>query len=209
MPTLRPFRDYDEKDVINLFTVSGTTLPCNKGTLVKIAGPGMTLNNPDAVEMLGNMGDFSVSNVVAQRYGVIPKITPITAQTDTVLGMTLFDMRETDENGIPLKYNPRKAAEMEACISGQAVPVVVKGIFAYSGITTGNSLTGAVTAGAKLYAGANASLTTQNYNAYTTTGTTGGLPINVSVSGRPIAIALGNSDAFAVTVVRFDAGGLY
>lgn len=209
MPTLRPFRDYDEKDVINLYTISGTTLPCNKGTLVKVVAPGFTLDNPDAVEMLGNMGDFSPSNIVAQRYGSIPKMTPITAASDTVLGFTLFDMRETDENGIPLKYNPRKAAEMEACISGQSVPVVTKGLFAYSGITTGNNLTGTVTAGTKLYASANAVLTTRPFEASQTTGVSGGVPIFVSVSGRPIALALGNSDAHAVTVIRFDAGGLY
>ena len=38
MPKLRPFRDYDEKDVINYYTLSGGTLPLNNGTLVKIEG---------------------------------------------------------------------------------------------------------------------------------------------------------------------------
>ena len=37
MPTLRPFRDYDEHDVVNLFKYSGT-IPVNKGTVVKIDG---------------------------------------------------------------------------------------------------------------------------------------------------------------------------
>ena len=36
MPTLRPFRDYDEHDVINLFSWSGA-VPAYKGTMVKIA----------------------------------------------------------------------------------------------------------------------------------------------------------------------------
>ena len=39
MATLRPFRDYNEHDVINLFKFSGT-IPANKGTLVKVIGDG-------------------------------------------------------------------------------------------------------------------------------------------------------------------------
>ena len=35
MPTLRPLRDYDEHDVINLFSWSGA-VPAYKGTLVKM-----------------------------------------------------------------------------------------------------------------------------------------------------------------------------
>lgn len=210
MPTLRPFRDYDEKDVINIYALSGTALPCNKGTLVKIAGNGLKLDEPSPIEMLGNMGDFSVSNVVSQRYGVVPKVTAISATTDAVLGMTLFDVRETDENGIPLKYSPRKAAEMEVIISGQAVPIVTRGIFAYSGVTTGNNLEGAITAGAKLYPAANATLTTVSFTASTVTTTglyvgSGVSGISVAIPGHPIAVALGASDANNVTVIKFDA----
>lgn len=195
MPTLRPFRDYDEKDVINVYAISGATLPVNKGTLVKIAGQGIK-GDSEPVEMLGNMGDFSVSNVVAQRYGVVPKITPITAATDNVLGMTLFDVKETDENGYPLKFFPRKAAEMEVCISGQAVPVVHRGIFAYSGIITGNSLVGNVTAGTSLFPHSTAALTSA---AVVTTITSG---FSVPITGRPIATALGDTDANGTTIIH-------
>jgi hypothetical protein len=189
MPTLRPFRDYDEKDVINFYTPSGVTIPFSKGTLVKIAGNGLRLDEPSPNEMLGNMGDFSVNNTVLQRYGVVPKMTVITAPTDPILGMTLFDVREVDENGIPLKYNPRKAAEMEACISGQAVPVVTRGIFSYSGVITGNGLEGAVGAGVELYPLSGGLLTTQSYSKNVTS-TSGDV---VAVPGRPIARTLGSS----------------
>lgn len=150
MPKLRPFRDYDEKDVINIFSVSGVTLPFNNGTLVKITQGFRTDQEP--IEMLGNFGDFSVSNTVLQRYGVYPKVGLANAG-DTPLGMTLFDVRETDENGLPLKYNPRKAAEMEAVISGQAVPIVTRGTFQYSGAT------GTITAGGTAYCGQNGVIT--------------------------------------------------
>ncbi len=154
MPTLRPFRDYDEKDVINLYTLTGASLPFDKGTIVKIEGTrGFRLDETSPVEMLGNFGDFSVSNTVSQRYGVIPKVS--IAQTgDLPLGIALLDVRETDENGLPLKYNPRKADQMEAVISGQALPIVTRGTFAYSGCT------GTITPGAPAYLGPNGTVVT-------------------------------------------------
>jgi hypothetical protein len=160
MPTLRPFRDYDEKDVINLFAWSGS-IPTQKGTLVKIGGEGFRADLQDSQELLGNYGDFSVSNVVAQRYGVIPKIVRADA-ADKPLGFILFDVRETDENGELLKYRPRKAAEMEAVLSGQAVPVVTRGTFLYSGIVVSGGV--AVTAGADAYAGQGGVVATSGTN---------------------------------------------
>jgi hypothetical protein len=148
MPTLRPFRDYDEKDVINIYAFSGS-IPTNKGTIVKVVGDGF---RPDVepIEMLGNMGTFSVSNFVAQRYGTTAKVA-VATHTDVPVGMMLFDVRETDENDMPLKYNPRKAAEMEAAISGQTVPLVTRGTFLYSGVVVSGGV--AVAAGAKAYLG--------------------------------------------------------
>jgi hypothetical protein len=157
MATLRPFRDYDEKDVINLYTVTGAVVDstyqivATKGSLVKIAGDGFRVDT-EPLEMLGNFGAFNVSNWVGQRYGVLPKVQVCnTPASDNPLGMLLFDVRELDENQLPLKYNPRKAAEMEAVISGQSVPIVTRGIFLYSGVRTSGSV--AVTAGGKAYAG--------------------------------------------------------
>lgn len=161
--TLRPFRDYDEKDVINLYTYSGSVvdaqykIQATKGTIVKIAGDGFR-NDVEPLEMLGNFGAFNVNNWVGQRYGVVPKVTAGGTGDANYLGMLLFDVRELDENELPLKYNPRKAAEMEAVLSGQAVPVVTRGIFLYSGITTGVNKV-AVTAGNPVYVNANGGLT--------------------------------------------------
>jgi hypothetical protein len=161
MPKLRPFRDYDEKDVINLYSVSGlSSLPLNNGTLVTPAGDGFRLD-AEATEMLGNYGDFSVTNFVAQRYGVVAKVR-VAQPTDKPLGLTLFDVREYDENNIPLKYSPRKAAEMEAVLSGQAVPLVTRGTFAISGIVVSGGV--AVVAGADAYAGFNGSIATSGIN---------------------------------------------
>lgn len=155
MPTLRPFRDYDEKDVINLYTYTGPVIDATyqvlatKGTFVKVSGRGFCIDQ-EPIEMLGNMGAFNVNNFVAQRYGVTSKVT-VANDGDNPVGMLLFDVREWDENQLPLKYNPRKAAEMEAAISGTAVPIVTRGTFLYSGVVVSGGV--AVTAGAKAYLG--------------------------------------------------------
>jgi hypothetical protein len=153
MPTLRPFRDYDEKDVINLYTWSGD-LPATKGTLVKIAGDGW-LATDEPSEMLGDVG-ASYARTVSQRYGVTAKVSAAGAG-DTPLGMMLFDVKEEDENGEKLKYHPRKAHEMEVALSGQAVPIVTRGTFLYSGATLASET---VNAGVQLYCGADGELTT-------------------------------------------------
>ena len=197
MPTLRPFRDYNEKDVINLYTFSGAVIDstyqtlATKGTLVKVAGEGF---RPDTepIEMLGNMGAFNVNNWVGQRYGVLPKIT-VAQSTDKPLGMLLFDVRELDENQMPLKYNPRKAAEMEVAISGQAVPVVTRGLFMYSGVIVSGGV--AVTAGSSCYPGQNGGIATSGATASTTPigkflGTTGATFTSGNAYGDNSAVCL-------------------
>ena len=147
MATLRPFRDYDEKDVINLFALdlTGETLPVGKGTIVKMGAVGW--NNSQELEMIGEAGDMSgnISNVTSKRYGVTAKVAVADAG-DEPLGMLLFDVAEKDENGELLKFNPRKAAEIEAVIEGQAVPIVTRGLF----LVRGNDLDG-IAAGAPVY----------------------------------------------------------
>ena len=80
------------------------------------------------------------------------------ANDTDVLGMLLHDVKETDENERNF-FNPRKAAEMEIALSGQAVPVLTRGIVLYSGtqLTTDDPAAGAV-----LYSDANGELTTSN-----------------------------------------------
>ena len=128
MPNLRPFRDYNEHDVVNLFSYSGT-LPVNKGTIVKIVGDGW--KNTDEMDFLGSPGN-AFGNTVSERYGVAAKVADA-GSGDASLGILLYDVKETDENGEKLAFNPRKAAEMNVALSGQAVPVATRGTFLYSG----------------------------------------------------------------------------
>jgi hypothetical protein len=160
MAELRPFRDYDEKDVINLYALDLTGIDLSAGwdsrvshgTLVKLSANGW--KNDDEIEMLGEAGTMTIPGVVHERYGVKAKVEVTAANTDAVLGMTLFHVAERDENGEQLKFNPRKASELEACIAGQAVPLVTRGIFLIEDATLATAL-GAASAGTKLAPAAN------------------------------------------------------
>ena len=134
---LRPLQQYNEHDVINLFAYSGDSTLVQKGTAVKIQGAGFKADSTNPVEMLGSPG-ASYPNTVSQRYGAVPKVAAAVSG-DKVIGLTLLDIRETDENGEKLVYNPRKAAEMNVVISGQAVPVLTRGVVLYSGLATGSA----------------------------------------------------------------------
>ena len=126
--TIRPFRDYSEHEVINLFALQGES---NKGTFVTAAVSGFDLTAPSAFQ-----DDSFIDNTISARFNVPNKVVAAPSGTAAamVLGMTLKDVRSVDENGYPLKFEPRKAAERDLIISGEAVPVVKRGMFLYSGI---------------------------------------------------------------------------
>jgi hypothetical protein len=48
--------------------------------------------------------------------------------------LLLKDVRRYDENGEQLVFNPRKAAEMDVILSGQAAPILTKGLVLVNGI---------------------------------------------------------------------------
>ena len=196
MSKLRPFRDYDEHDVLNLFSLnSAVALPVLGGTLVKLDTSAAWKNDDEdgGIEMLGNGGELTFDNVVHERYGVKAHVA-VSAGSDLPLGMLLYDVRDVDENGEKLHFLPRKAAENDWIISGQAAPVVSKGIFLYDGgINDGtNHVTGtlmddhnentAVTAGAPLYSADAGEISTAGSN--------------------QIGIALGTPDANGNVLIR-------
>ncbi len=187
---LRPFRDYDEHDVLNLFSYDTTGLTAGsinitKGSLVKIAtgwknyDSGVELGG--GLEFIGSAGTLSPTNVVSQRYGVTAKVV-VSTTGETPIGMMLYDVRDADENGELLKYNPRKAAEMQVLIPGQAVPVVTRGIFLVQGVL------GTPSAGGTAYAGGTGQITAS---------TGGGGTVNVAIGKF-----LGAADTNGETLVK-------
>lgn len=130
MPTIKPFRQYAEADVINgLFTVSGADV--SKGTFVVAQGSGY---NADAEMTFENTSPFD--GTYASKFNVPANVVPAPSGTapHQIVGMTLVDHKTFDENGDRLIYHRRKAAEMEVTISGQGAPLLTKGIVLYSGI---------------------------------------------------------------------------
>ena len=154
MPTLRPLRDYDEHDVINLFSWSGS-VPAYKGTLVKGVAGGWKATD-DVTEMFGNAGDKSFDNTVSQRYRTSAQVAAC-GVSDQPIGILLYDVRDTDENGEKLIYHPQRAAENDFVISGQAAPILTRGVVLYSGATLAAQTP---VPGTKLYTAANGEITT-------------------------------------------------
>tara|TARA_R100000152_G_C6703803_1_gene132739 strand:- start:157 stop:744 length:588 start_codon:yes stop_codon:yes gene_type:complete len=129
---LKPFRDYSEHDVVNLFAFGdtaqalGTSDVVYAGSCVKVK---TGWSNTDETQFLGNVG-AGFNNTVSQRYGVSADVEFTDGGADeAALGITLYDVREYDENGEALKFNPRKQAELQASLSGQAVPIATRGLF--------------------------------------------------------------------------------
>lgn len=153
MPSLKPFRDASDHNVVNLYAFSGT-IPCVKGTLVKIENG---FDPSSTVQPVGNIGGIGQSypNTVSFRWGIPHKVS-VCGTGERPFGLTLYDTRETDENGELLVYKPNKQVEMQAVLSGQAVPILTRGIVMYSGIVGNQSPTG----GTLAYIGAGGALST-------------------------------------------------
>ena len=165
---LHQFRQYDENDVINLFTFDGTTV--DAGKLVKLdSGKAFVgVGEEDHVE-LGAAAGATFANTVSTSFSVKAKVDLADA-TDLPIGMTLVAMAETDENGEKLLYNPRTAAEMGVVIPGQAVPILTRGIVLYRSSAVGWT-GGTVTAGVALYCQAGGELDPSNANSALRVGT--------------------------------------
>lgn len=159
---LHPFRQYNENDVINLFTYDGTAV--DAGRLVKLDASNQWsgLGSDDYVDLGSDTGN-SYSNVVSTQYSLKGKVDLAGLGNDP-LGITLLAMASTDENGEKLLYNPRKAAEMGVVIPGQAVPIACRGVFLYKSddaAWTGST----INAGVSIYGAANGILSSTSTSA--------------------------------------------
>lgn len=132
MPTIRnrlfPFSDVNPHDKLNLYSLDSSSGLA--GQLVKIATGSA---NPQTTEVDGfsssAMG-VSYNGTYSNRYEVLWKVSP-TVSGDTrfdAVGVTELSTLEYDENGMPLKFNENRAIEIGAVRSGEAVPVITKGL---------------------------------------------------------------------------------
>jgi hypothetical protein len=133
---IRPFQ-YAETDVLNLFAFSGV-IPTTAGTAVttqSLSGWNTTINDSAILYPVGNA---IYQNATSYRWGT-QAVVRNAGTGDTVVGLTLYDVREVDENGIPLKQYPQKAAENNWILSGQTVPILCRGYIFISGLWQGGT----------------------------------------------------------------------
>lgn len=186
---LKPFRDYSEHDVINLFAFGdpavtlGTTDVIYAGSAVKVRSG---WQNTDELSFIGNVG-AGYNNTVSQRYGVSAEVEYTDGGADeAALGITLYDVREFDENGEKLAFNPRKQAELQASLTGQAVPIATRGVFLMA--TGAWASSPGVVFNQDVFATGNGQITTLG---------------SKSINNR-IGRTLGNPDADGSVLVKFD-----
>lgn len=176
MALLRPFRQVNEHNIINLFGYSvadtSTATIALKGKVVKIESGWKATDDLAIASDIGG----SFGNVTSPRFNS-PATVTLCGQTDTPIGILLMDVKNLDENGEALKFNPRKATEIGAVIPGQTVPIATQGLFLLSGIV------GTTSAGLKLH-----------------TAGTGEIATGTVSGAKQIGICLGAADAEGSTL---------
>lgn len=156
MPNLKALRDYSEHNVLNGFYSYSGTIPAIKGTFVKISSGWST---EAELSELGDVGQH-YSNVVSQRIGLNTRVAACNGSGDAAIGCLLYDVREVDENGLPLKFDRAKQTRMQCTLSGQSTVILRKGMVLYSGVNGGNVPVVGVTAGANCYLGTDGGVNT-------------------------------------------------
>lgn len=141
-PNLKGFQDYSEHDVINMYAhVSGSV---NRGTFVGISAALGNTNvtqgqSSPATPHLNAMGSALSSNTPSYANVYRPEVrwkVSSAVQGDIVLGMTLVDVREVNAWGEKVIFKPRyERSEQDIVASGEAVPVVTKGVFKINGFS--------------------------------------------------------------------------
>jgi len=133
---LLPFRQYSDNDVVNLFanqTVDSTPSTNGNGSagvMVKVLSGNL---NKDVIDLIDSsyLGKTDYPFLGADKYPTVALRATAATKDAPVLGGTLRQTVETDENGEKLIYNPIKRDELQAVLSGQAVPVATKGLFTF------------------------------------------------------------------------------
>lgn len=121
---LLPFRQINDNDINNQFALQGTG---EAGLLVSVS-----LGNMD--EQMGwdytNFPGAQFNRVSSYKNVTQTRVRP-SQSGDTkfnVLGLTLFNVALTDENGEKYEYYKQKATENNVIISGNTMPVLTKGL---------------------------------------------------------------------------------
>lgn len=123
---LKPLRDYSEHDVVNFFSLNELTGA--KGSIVKIVGNGFISDSNKGIA--SDLASIASNDAYSPRYEVTAKVGFAGAsEVQKPFGMMLYDVKEVNQFGYPLLYDKQRKLEAQAVVSGDAVPIVRKGIF--------------------------------------------------------------------------------
>lgn len=164
MKRLLPFRDYSEHDVVNLFkapdvnTAITDTGDGDDGLFVKVANGTITNDPVSFATSTAMLGNATVPNLGSNLYPSTTLSLGKASAGDMVLGITLKQTAKTDENGESLLWYPAKRRDLNCLVSGEAVPVLKKGMvtLSYRAFGTGASATYVPAPGTALVIGASA-----------------------------------------------------
>lgn len=139
-----PFRQYVEQDVVNLYALAGADINAqldtkgngDAGVFVKIHAGDLD-GGPVEYNSSSYLGKTDYPYVGRDYYPNNVLQVTVAGTGDSVLGMTLNQTAKADENGEKLIYYPQKALENQAVVSGQAVPVLTRGLVTLNGSAGG------------------------------------------------------------------------
>lgn len=124
---LLPQRHYAEENVINMYSLD--TITGEAGSLVKVSSANLDLDPTNLIARTDSLGFQNYLGNASSLYPEVPyKVTKVTTTGERPLGILLRDVRSTDENGENLQYYPRKKEELQCVLSGEAVPILTRGI---------------------------------------------------------------------------------
>ena len=157
---LLPFRQYAEENVINLYKIdplgdSKMDKPFenganDNGVLVKVSAGNMD-EAPVGYETQSYLGKTDYPFIGRDQYPVVSLAVQAADNSASALGVTLRQTLTHDENGEKLLYYPQTASERQAVLTGQAVPVLTKGVITLDGDTAFETSLAPTAIGERLY----------------------------------------------------------
>jgi len=135
---LLPYRQYDEQDVVNLFSFGdapnakpSASSEADAGVLVKVDNADLSAPTVEYLSSHDPLGKTNYPHVARNGYPQVPLKVVASDGGDGALGITLNQTCTHDENDENLLRYPQKKAELFAVTSGEAVPIATKGIFTF------------------------------------------------------------------------------
>lgn len=124
MAKLLPFRQFNENDIVNQFALEGTG---EAGLLVSVSAG--NFDDQHSWDFTNSPG-ATYDRVSSFTYSVKTKVRPAVSGDvkSSLLGFSLYNVYLLDENGEKYLYNKQKRIDNNVIVSGQAMPVLTKGI---------------------------------------------------------------------------------